>query len=180
MGNFSGTNKYFIFVNGGYTAIHANGDGIDSYRSINMSDGTVIIHGPTSNFNGAIDYQGNFQISGGVLVGAGSAGMAEAPDPTSTQFSILLNFNTTIQSETLFHIQTSDGSVILTFKPEKQYQSIVFSSPELENGIGLDVYSGGSSTGSVKDGMFTGGIYSPGTKLGNVSLSSIVTWISSR
>ena len=145
-----------------------------------MSDGTVVIHGPTSNFNGAIDYQSNFQISGGVLIGAGSAGMAEAPDGTSSQYSILLNFNTTIQSETLFHIQASDGSDILTFKPEKQYQSIVFSSPELENGIGLDVYSGGSSTGSVKDGMFTGGTYSPGTKLGSVSLSNIVTWISSR
>ncbi|MEZ4610523.1 MAG: hypothetical protein R2838_09820 [Caldilineaceae bacterium] len=35
------------------------------------------------------DYDGGFSITGGTLVAAGSAGMAQAPDTTSTQNSLL-------------------------------------------------------------------------------------------
>lgn len=35
--------------------------------------------GPTGNGNGALDYDGSCEITGGILVAAGSAGMAEAP-----------------------------------------------------------------------------------------------------
>ena len=80
----------------------------------------------------------------------------------------------------MFHIQSSDGSDLLSFTPTKNYQSIAFSSPDIANGQTYDVYYGGSSSGSESDGLYTGGVYTPGTKLGSLTVSSIVTKVSSR
>ena len=44
-----------------------------------MVGGTVLVNGPTNNGNGSLDYDETFDISGGTLVAAGSAGMAQMP-----------------------------------------------------------------------------------------------------
>ena len=76
---------------------------------------------------------------------------------------------------TLVRIQTSAGADVVTFKPTKQYQSIAFSSPALKMGSKYDVYSGGSSTGTLIDSLYTGGTYTGGIKYRNFTISSIVT-----
>jgi len=106
--------------------------------------------------------------------------MAQAPGAASTQNSLLLNFNGTLQAGTLIHIQTSEGQEVLTFAPSKQYQSIVFSSPALVSGSTYDVYYGGSSTGTAQDGLYQGGEYSPGTKYASFTVSSAVTTMGNR
>ena len=78
-----------------------------------MSGGTVLIHGPTANFNGAVDYDGSFKITGGMLVAVGSSGMAQAPDYSSTQCSLLLRLKATYHAGSLIHIQNSDGQDVL-------------------------------------------------------------------
>ena len=70
-------------MNGGYVAIYAQGDGCDSNGSVDFTGGTMIVHGPTANNNGALDCNGTFEISGGFLVAVGSVGMAEMPDSSS-------------------------------------------------------------------------------------------------
>jgi hypothetical protein len=167
--------NYNLFINGGYIAVSANGDGFDINGVIEMTDGVVIIHGPTSDWNGALDYDGSFKLAGGFLVAAGSSGMAQAPGNSSTQYSVLLNFRSALQAGTLFHIQTSDGNEILSFKPVKKYQSIAFSSPDLKRGTTYDIYYGGSSTGTEQDGLSHNGVYNPGTKFGSFTVSSITT-----
>jgi len=88
--------------------------------SITMSAGTVIVHGPTQDMNAAIDYDGTFVISGGFLVAAGSAGMAQAPSNSSTQRSVKITYSQAKAAGTLVHIQkTSDSANILTFAPAK-------------------------------------------------------------
>jgi len=89
-GDISSSGDFYLYINGGYIVINAAGDGIDSNGSIVMTDGIVIIHGPTSNMNGALDHA-SFKITGGLLVAAGSSGMAQAPGTSSTQYSLLLN-----------------------------------------------------------------------------------------
>ena len=166
---------YYLYINGGYIAINADGDGIDSNGSIVMTDGVVIVHGPTSNMNGALDHS-SFTMTGGFLVAAGSSGMAQAPDASSSQYSVLLNLRSTIPAGTLFHIQTSrQNEEILSFSPSKAYQSIAFSSPELTNGTTYVVYYGGSSTGTVNDGLYQDGTYTPGTQYTSFTISTIVT-----
>jgi hypothetical protein len=53
--------------------VNADGDGLDANGSIVMTDGVVIVNGPTSNRDGALDYDVSFDISGGYLVATGSS-----------------------------------------------------------------------------------------------------------
>jgi hypothetical protein len=73
-------------------------------------------------------------------------------------------------------MRTSSGTELFTFKPAKTYRSFVFCSPALTTGA-YEVYVGGSSTGTATDGLYSGGTYTPGTRLFNFTITSIVTKI---
>jgi hypothetical protein len=176
-GNFVVSSDYYLYISGGSIVVNAVGDGIDINGSVVMTDGDLIINGPTSNMNSALDFNATFKINGGFLLAAGSSGMAQIPGTASTQYSVLLNFNSLQQAGDLVHIQTSEGQEVLTFKPSKNYQSIGFSSPELKKGTTYDVYLGGSSTGTANDGIYDYGTYSPGIKYTSFTISGIVTKI---
>jgi hypothetical protein len=169
------TGNRYLSVSGGTIVVNASGDGVDVNGSIVMTGGTLIVNGPTSNGNGPLDYDATFKMTGGMVVAAGSSGMAQAPSATSSQYALLVTFTSTKPAGTLFHIQAADGTDILTFKPAKIYQSVAFCSPKLVKGSSYDVYLGGSSTGTVKDGLFEGGTYSGGTKSTSFTVSGIVT-----
>ena len=47
---------------------------------------------------------------------------------------------------------------------------MVLSSPDLEAGATYTVCTGGSSTGTEVDGLYTGGTYIPGTEAGTFTL----------
>jgi hypothetical protein len=177
--NFNSSGNNNLYINGGYIAIDSLGDGLDINGSINMTGGAVIISGPTSNANGALDYLGAFKITGGFLVAAGSSGMAQAPSTSSTQYSVMVNLSSSQSANAMVHIETNDGEGVLTFVPTKAYQSVVLCSPELENGSTYIVYSGGNSTGTVTDGLYSGGTYTAGTQITSFTISSIVTTIGS-
>ena len=71
---FTYTGKQYLYINGGYVAIEAGGDGIDVNGAITMTDGVVIVNGPIQQMNSALDYDAFFNISGGFLVAAGQCG----------------------------------------------------------------------------------------------------------
>jgi hypothetical protein len=174
LGGFeSGDNS--LYINGGYIVVDAGGDGIDANGPIEMTEGTVIVNGPTNNGNGALDYMGSFNISGGYLVAVGSSGMAEAPSTSSTQYSAMVNLTSSLTGGTLIHIESESGDEVLSFEPTKAYQSVVLSSPELENGETYVVYAGGNSTGTGTDGLYSGGTYSGGTQVTRFTISGMVT-----
>ncbi|MFE6074691.1 carbohydrate-binding domain-containing protein [Paenibacillus sp. NPDC057886] len=166
-----------LHINGGSLTVNAGGDGLDSNGSIYMTDGTVIVNGPTDNGNGALDYDGNFEMSGGYLVAAGSSGMAQATSEASTQNTIAMTFPETQKAGTLVHVEDSEGNNILTFAPAKDYQSVVVSSPDLKKDGSYVIYSGGTSTGKAVDGLYTDGTYSGGTKVVAFQSTSNVTWV---
>jgi hypothetical protein len=166
--------SYYLYINGGYLAVNALGDGIDSNGAVVMTSGTVIVDGPSSNMNSALDHIA-FNITGGFLYAVGSSGMALPPGSLSTQYSVMLNFRSPYPAGTLVHVQTSDGTGVFTFKPTKQYQSVIFSLPSLALGSSYDVYVGGSCTGTVIDSLYSGGIYTPGTKYVSFTISGMVT-----
>ncbi len=181
MGGWPGgmaTGNYYLYINGGYIYVNAVGDGIDVNGTIIMTDGTVLVNGPTNNANGALDYDKAFAISGGFLAAAGSSGMAQAPGATSSQYALLINFSSVVKAGTLFHIQNISGEDILSFVPAKNYQSVAFSSPKLQKGATYEIYTGGTSTGALSDGLYQDGAYTAGTKLTSFTISSMVTRIS--
>jgi len=165
----------YLEINGGYMVLDSGGDALDVNGGITMTGGTVIINGPTENFDGAIDYYSYFNMEGGFLIAAGSSGMAQAPGGTSAQYSVMVNLDSVQQGGTLFHIETADGEAILTFMPAKEYQSIVFCSPVLENGMECVIYTGGSTTGISTDGLYAEGDYEGGSRAGEFTVSGIVT-----
>lgn len=140
-----------------------------------MTGGMVLINGPTNDGNGALDYLSEFTVTGGLIVAVGSSGMAETPSETSTQYSLMVNFDQAQQAATLVHIEAEDGNDLLTFLPTKQYQSVVLSSPAIQNGSTYIVYLGGSSTGLVADCLYSGGAYTPGTEYASLTASGITT-----
>jgi len=125
--------------------------------------------------NGALDYMGAFNITGGFLVAVGSAGMAQAPSASSTQYSVMQNFASVQAAGTLLHIVAANDEEVLTFAPTKAYQLVVFSSPVLKNGETYTVYVGGASSGTETDGLYSGGTYTPGSQAASFTISGIVT-----
>ncbi|MFA5364420.1 MAG: carbohydrate-binding domain-containing protein, partial [Candidatus Bathyarchaeia archaeon] len=168
-GSTSTGSSYYLKINGGIIVIDAYGDGIDINGYIEMTDGLLVINGPISNNNGPIDYDKSFQISGGTVIASGSSGMAQAPG-SGSQYAILVKFSTPQQANTLVNIQTASGETVLTFRPTKTFQSLAFSSPDLDAGSYV-IYLGGSSTGTVTNGVYEGGAYTPGTQYTTFTLS---------
>jgi spore coat protein CotH len=171
-------NGAYLYINGGYIYVNAAGDGIDIGGSIEMTDGTVLVNGPTNSANGALDFS-SFNMKGGTIVAAGSSGMAQSLGTSSSQYSVAITYTSSQAAGTIVHIESESGDDILTFAPAKTYQSVVFSSPQLKKGETYTVYSGGSSTGAVTDGLYSGGTYSGGTQYTTFTVSSVVTTVGS-
>jgi hypothetical protein len=170
-GDTFGSGDYHLFINGGYIYINSGTDGLDSNGDIIMTNGTVIIDGPTTDMESAIDHDfpppqgyGGFKMTGGWILAVGSAGMATGPNASSTQYSVMYAFSSDRAAGTILHLRTSSGTEIFTFKSAKAYRCFVFCSPELTLNTTYEVYTGGSSTGTLTDGLYIGGTYTPGTK----------------
>ena len=175
------TSGYLLTINGGYVALDADGDGVDSNGDLAINGGVVLVNGPTESMNGALDYgdgQANtFTISGGLLVAAGSVGMAVAPGTGSSQYSVLVNLTSAQPAGTLFHLESVAGDPVVTFAPVKAWQSVAFSSPDLAKGSTYAVYVGGADSGTVNDSLIDGSVYTPGALFQSFTVSTITTQV---
>ncbi len=140
--NSSGTDAK-LTINGGNVYVNASGDGLDSNGSIYITGGTVIIEGPSSAGNGAIDKgDGNgcvAEITGGTVLAIGTSDMA-------------INFDSGTQCSALVSLSGDEGTVIsvddgsgFTFTATKSYSSVVYSSPSLTQGGTVTITSGSES-----------------------------------
>jgi len=191
--NFSDSGDYSLTINGGYIVLDAGGDGLDSNGTISMSDGVVIVNGPTNSGNGPtnsgngptnsgngpVDYQGSFNVSGGFLVAVGSSSMAQATSNDSTQYAVLYNYDNAQSAGTLISIQNQSGESILTFVPTKDYQSVLFSSADIQNGATYTLTSDGSASGTAQDGLYDSATVSGASTVISFTVSSIVTSLGS-
>lgn len=172
IGESSGTGV--LTINGGFITVDASGDGIDVNGCATMTGGTVIVNGPENNGNGALDYDGTFEVSGGVLIAAGSTGMAQALSDGSSINSIKLTLSSQ-SAENIVRIEDEDGNEIVTFAPAKQYASIVIASSEFETGSTYNVYVGGSSDGTSNSGLYEGGNYKDGERIMSFTINEKIT-----
>jgi hypothetical protein len=137
----------------------------------------VIVSGPTNAGNGSLDYDQTFDMSGGLLIAAGSSGMVQAASEDSKQYSMLMTYPETQTAGTILHLEDSKGNTVATIAPEKDYQSVFISSPKLEEDGKYTLYSNGSATGSEANGLYTDGKYSGGTKVVEFTIADSVTWL---
>ncbi len=173
----SSSSDFYLIINGGYIVVNAVGDGLDANGSIEMTGGTVLVNGPTAQMNGALDYDGSFNVSGGLLIAAGSAGMLQAPGTSSDQYSVVFRFDVTQSAGILTHLQTEDGQDLINFQPAKNFQALVVSSPALKKGASYSFYTSGTYSGEATDGLYANGSYTPGTKVADFTVSDKVTTV---
>ncbi|MPN58114.1 hypothetical protein SDC9_205815 [bioreactor metagenome] len=116
-------------------------------------------------------------MKGGIIVSAGSSGMAQAPSHSSTQYSIAMSFSSTQKAGTSIALKDSKENTIVAFTPEKDYGTVVISSPEIKTDGEYAVYSGGSLVGNSTNGIYTGSDYKEGTKVVSFKITNSVTWL---
>lgn len=171
---FSSASAGTITICGGYLYINAEGDGIDSNGSLTITDGTVIVDGPASSGNGALDYSQSCTISGGFLLAVGAAGMDQTPGTDSLQNSILFRIST-LSSGTTICLIDGNGVQIFCFTPAENISRVLISSPLIQKEASYTLSVGGTCNGTQTDGLYIDGTYQGGTTLATVTVSSSVT-----
>ena len=119
-----------MVVNGGSVEVTAAGDGLDSNGAINISDGRVVVFGAVAGSdNVPFDCEGQLNITGGTVFGAGSSRMAVTP--ASAQ-KYITSKTSIAQGK---NIVVSDNASNELFKTEacKNVNYVIYSSAELSN-----------------------------------------------
>lgn len=136
-----------VTISGGHITISADGDGVDSNGRLVVTGGETYVSGPTNNGNGALDYAGTASITGGIIVAAGSSGMAQNFGSESTQGSVLVSLTSSQKGAIV--LTDESGTVLVEYTPEKQYQSVVVSVPGVQQGKTYHLTTG-SETQSIE------------------------------
>ncbi len=162
-----------IIISGGYICIDASGDGIDSNGSFNLSDGVVLVSGPTNNGNGAFDYGSEAKVTGGVLIAAGSAGMAQGFSAAENQGAIFSSFSYR-SGGTNIAICDKNGNAIAVFTPKKDYQSVVITAPEIQSGNEYSLYAAIEIGDADENGFARNIAFSGGTLIADITMDSLI------
>jgi hypothetical protein len=166
-GAFENDTNCYIAVNGGTITVNASGDGFDSNGSLYISGGNIRVSGPTQSMNGGMDYSGTADITGGTVIIAGSAGMAQGFSDTSVQYSILYNLTNSCTAGTEITLTDQKGNIMISYTPDKLYQSVVISTPELTGGETYTLTCGDQTAEITLDSVVAGngqeGTAFPGT-----------------
>lgn len=151
----SSSGDYTITIEGGTIQVDAEGDGLDSNGDITMTGGQLTVYGPVSGGNGALDYDGTFDITGGTLYSFGSSDMAQSTSDTSTQPSIQLWLDNQLQAGEVVTLKDSQGNVISEATSNKTFANLVISDPAIQTGqtYTIDFSSGTSTTVTVNSAV---------------------------
>lgn len=171
-GRFSSSTGEIIIL-GGYTVVNASGDGIDSNGTINVSGGITLVSGPTSNGNGSFDYEDSASVTGGILIALGSSGMAQGFTSAENQGAILCSFQSQ-SGGTSFALCDSSGKAVVSFTPEKAYQSAVVTAPKIQASNTYTLVAGGKVTGADQNGFAQNAAISGGTALSQIEMTSTI------
>ena len=168
-----GSSTGSIEISGGYILVDAMGDGIDSNGPFDMSGGIVLVSGPTNGGNGAFDHDGAATVTGGVLIATGSAGMASGFSSAENQGAMFVSFASQKGGSSIA-VVGEDEKVILSFTPEKDYQTAVITSPDVQVGKSYDIVLGAVVTDTDENGFTQNGTYSGGNVSQTVEMTSSI------
>lgn len=150
-----------IQINGGYTVLDASGDGVDSNGSVEITGGVLLVSGPTSDGDGAFDYDKSATISGGTVIMVGSSGMAQSFTSGTQAFAFA---NVSGKAGDSLAICDNEGNVIASFTASKSFATVLVSCPSFTEGSEYSLAMGGTVSESNSDGYATSGLVSGGTE----------------
>ncbi|MGN1147483.1 MAG: carbohydrate-binding domain-containing protein [Lachnospiraceae bacterium] len=160
-GMLDGNENAVVTINDGFISVNANGDGIDSNGYLYVNGGEIYVEGPENNGNGALDYGLEAVINGGTFIATGSSGMAQNFGNSSGQCSLMYNLSEWQEGGTNITLSLNDNT-LFTYTPEKGFNSIVLSIPELSENETYTLTCGNIS----EEITFTSTIYSNGSSNG--------------
>ena len=152
----SASSSSYIKITGGTVYVNADGDGVDSNGSLEVSGGSLFVSGPASSGNGALDFDGNGIISAGTVIAVGSSGMAQNFGTSSTQGSALISVGNRNASDKVT-LTDENGTVLAEYEPEKAYSTVVISCPAMKQGGTYTVSAGDFSETFTLTSLIYGG-----------------------
>ncbi len=152
---FNSSSDSSVTISGGTLTVNAQGDGLDSNGALTISGGTIYVSGPTNGGNGALDYGGEGVITGGTIIAAGSSGMAQNFGTNSTQGAIMVNIDKQSKGSTIT-LKDANGKELLSWQPEKEYSSVVVSTPNITKGSTYTLTAGTSENTITMENIIYG------------------------
>lgn len=141
MGGGSGNSNATLTINGGELYVDASGDGLDANGSVTINGGNVVVCGPTSDGDTAIDFDSECTFNGGTLMAFGSSGMLETPTSASNGACIMAAFSSTA-GNTEFSLTDSSENQIMNYTPTKAYASAIVYSSDIKTGSTYSIKCG--------------------------------------
>ena len=135
--------KSGISITGGYTIINSGADGIDVVGAFSMSDGVLIVEGPSKEKSGAFDFGSTSLITGGVVIGLGFSATPETFEQASQGVALMENNGEYVANEVI-SICDEKGDVLVAFTPTKSFNGMIISTPELNTSKTFTVYKNAS------------------------------------
>ena len=140
-----------VTINGGKLTIQAGGDGIDSNGDLTVTGGETYVFGPASDGDGSLDFAGTGTITGGVVMCAGSSGMAQNFGDASTQGSMLVSASG--QAGDAIQLVDEDENVVASCEARTSYSCVLVSAPGVESGKTYTLTCGDASSEITMDGL---------------------------
>lgn len=144
-----------IQINGGTIVLDAQGDGVDSNGNVEVTGGILLVNGPSSDGDGAFDYDGTATISGGTVIMAGSTGMAQS-FTSGTQAFAMVQASGSVGSVITF--SDADGNVLATLTATKAFGCVLVSGAGIADGDTVTVSVDGAATTATASTTGTSGI----------------------
>lgn len=144
-GAFDVDENCVLTINGGTVYINASGDGIDSNGYLYINGGTVVVDGPTSNGDGALDAAAGTVMNGGTVVAVGASGMAETLGQGSAIYNASIYFSSACKTGTKVEIKNSAGETVISHTSAKAFNHMAVGTPAFELNETYTVYINGEN-----------------------------------
>lgn len=142
-------------IAGGEIYLNARADGIDSNGNLYIEGGRIYLTGPSEGGNGILDYNGDATLTGGVVFAAGTASMMQTFGEASTQNYLVVYYEEPQEAGTGISLTDGDGKLLGSYTPEKAYEAVIISVPELAVGNTYSVTAGEKQTEMTVEGLET-------------------------
>ena len=153
-----------IQINGGKVVLDSQGDGVDSNGNVEITGGTLLVNGPSSDGDGAFDYDGEATISGGTVLMAGAVGMAQSFTSGMQAFALV---QASGSAGSVIEATDADSNVIATLTATRAFGCVLVSGAGVSDGDTITVSVDGAATMATASmtgtsGIPTGGPGGPG------------------
>lgn len=148
-----------IQINGGTVALDSQGDGVDSNGNVEITGGTLLVNGPSSDGDGAFDYDGEATISGGTVLMAGAVGMAQSFTSGMQAFALV---QASGSAGSVIEATDADGNVVATLTATRAFGCVLVSGAGVSDGDTITVSVDGAATMATASTTGTSGIATGG------------------